>query len=83
MIGAGLGLLPALAGKAMGQVERPAGASPPVDVQLVLAVDASGSVSQRRFLLQRQGYVDAFRNPRVIRAIRSGMGSGIAVTMYQ
>ena len=75
---AALGSLPALAAKA----QTPAGA-PPVDVQLVLAVDASGSVSQRRFELQRLGYVDAFRNPRVIRAIQSGMAGGIAVTMYQ
>ncbi|HSX81137.1 MAG TPA: DUF1194 domain-containing protein, partial [Candidatus Saccharimonadia bacterium] len=35
-----------------------------VDLQLVLAVDASGSVDQRRFELQMQGYVAAFRDPR-------------------
>ena len=44
-----------------------------VDLLLVLAVDASGSVSQKRFTLQRQGYAQAFRNPRVFRSIRSGM----------
>ena len=56
---------------------------PAVDIQLVLAVDASGSVSERRFQLQRQGYVDAFRNPRVINAITAGIAGGIAVCMYQ
>jgi hypothetical protein len=54
-----------------------------VDLQLVLAVDASGSVNQRRFELQKQGYASAFRNPRVLSAIRSGMSQAIAVTMIQ
>lgn len=78
---AGLAALPAMAGPAQAQPGAETG--PPVDVQLILAVDASGLVSQRRFLLQRQGYVDAFRNPRVIKAILSGLSGGIAVTMYQ
>ena len=38
-------------------------ADTPVDLQLVLAVDASGSVNQYRFELQKQGYAAAFRNP--------------------
>jgi Protein of unknown function (DUF1194) len=54
-----------------------------VDLQLVLAVDASGSVDQRRFELQQQGYVAAFRDPRVLRAIQSGAAQAIAVTMVQ
>jgi hypothetical protein len=55
----------------------------PVDLSLVLAVDASGSVNQYRFELQKRGYVEAFRNPRVLRAIQSGMLGAIAVTMFQ
>ncbi len=54
-----------------------------VDLQLVLAVDASGSVSQRRFDLQRDGYATAFRNIQVLRAILSGVNQSIAVTMFQ
>src|SRR4029453_12122130 len=54
-----------------------------VDLQLVLAVDASGSVDQRRFELQMQGYVAAFRDPRVLQAIQSGATQAIAVTMVQ
>ena len=50
----------------------PARAQTAVDLQLVLAVDASGSVNQSRFELQKQGYVAAFRSPRVLQAIRSG-----------
>ena len=56
----------------------PVHAQTPVDLQLVLAVDASGSVDQRRFDLQKQGYVAAFRNPKVMNAIRSGPGRSIA-----
>jgi Protein of unknown function (DUF1194) len=54
-----------------------------VDLALVLAVDASGSVDQHRFELQKQGYAAAFRNPRVLNAIRSGLTQSIAVTMFQ
>jgi len=60
-----------------------ANADPQIDLALVLAVDASGSVDQRRFELQKQGYVAAFRNPRVLNAIRSGSNQSIAVTMFQ
>src|ERR1700722_15574165 len=62
---------------------RVAAAATEVDLQLVLAVDASGSVSQRRFELQKQGYAAAFRNPRVLKAIQSLMTQSIAVTMLQ
>lgn len=54
-----------------------------VDLQLVLALDASGSVNDTRFELQKQGYAAAFRNPQVIRAIASGAEQAIAVTMVQ
>ena len=54
-----------------------------LDLQLVLAVDASGSVSQERFELQKQGYAAAFRNPRVAQAIAAGAAQAIAVTMVQ
>src|ERR1044071_5384740 len=61
----------------------PARAQIMVDLQLVLAVDASGSVSTYRFELQRRGYVAALRNPRVIGAILSGGTRSIAVSMMQ
>lgn len=54
-----------------------------VDVALVLAVDASGSVNQTRFDLQKHGYAQAFRNPKVIDAITAGASQGIAVAMVQ
>src|SRR5262245_64173286 len=61
----------------------PAAAQTGVDLQLVLAVDASGSVDQIRFELQKRGYVAAFRHARVLQAIRSGPNQAIAVTMLQ
>ena len=61
---------------------RPASAQV-VDLQLVLAVDTSGSVSEPRFELQKQGYVAAFRSPRLLQAIGSGPTRAIAVTMVQ
>jgi hypothetical protein len=64
-------------------IGAPAMAQMPVDLQLVLAVDVSGSVNQTRFELQRDGYVAAFRNPRVLDTIRSGPHQAIAVTMVQ
>lgn len=54
-----------------------------VDLNLVLAVDASGSVNQVRFELQKRGYVEAFQDPEVLRAIRSGLRASIGVAMFQ
>jgi hypothetical protein len=54
-----------------------------VDLQLVLAIDASNSVTDDRFELQKQGYAAAFRNPQVIKAIMSGAEQSVAVTMFQ
>ena len=56
-------LLIALNGAATAQ----RGTAGAVDLALVLAVDASGSVDRVRFELQKQGYVAAFRHPRVFR----------------
>src|SRR5262249_62173186 len=61
----------------------PAGAQTGVDLQLVLAVDASGSVDQIRFELQKRGYVAAFRHARVLQAIPSGPNQAIAVPMLE
>ena len=52
-------------------------------LDLVLAVDVSGSVSMERFALQRQGYAAAFRDPRVVRAITASAGGTVSVTMTQ
>jgi hypothetical protein len=68
-------------------LSRPArtqtGALPTTDLVLVLMVDTSGSVNQRRFELQRRGYADAFRSKQVLDAIRGLSSGSIAVTMVQ
>jgi Protein of unknown function (DUF1194) len=65
------------------QGHTPTLAQTKTDLQLVLAVDASGSVNETRFELQKQGYTAAFRNPRVLNAIRSLSTQSIVVTMVQ
>ena len=54
-----------------------------VDLELVLAVDASSSVSSEEFDLQMHGLAEAFRDPRVASAIQAGGDLGIAVAMVQ
>jgi hypothetical protein len=51
---------------------QPALAAAPVDLALVLAVDVSRSIDDDEARLQRQGYVEALRTPRVLAAIRGG-----------
>ncbi|MGH6943634.1 MAG: DUF1194 domain-containing protein [Geminicoccaceae bacterium] len=55
----------------------------PVDLELVLAVDISGSIDEIEARLQREGYVRALGHPDVIQAIRSGMFGRIAVTYVE
>ncbi len=52
-----------------------------VDLELVLAVDVSGSIDNEEFKLQRQGYAAAFRDPRLLQAIQSGALQRIAVML--
>jgi len=52
-----------------------------VDLELVLAVDVSGSIDAEEFKLQRLGYAAAFRDPRLLQAIHSGPLQRIAVTL--
>jgi hypothetical protein len=60
-----------------------AGAQTAVDLQLVLAVDVSGSVNPQRFELQKMGYVAAFQNRRVLDAILGGRNQTITATVMQ
>ncbi len=54
-----------------------------VDLELILAVDVSGSIDEEEAMLQRQGYIAAFRHPRVVGAIRRGSIGRIAVSYYE
>ena len=63
------------------QWPEPASAQEPVALELMLAVDASGSVSPAEFDLQVQGLAGAFRDDEVTAAIRAA--GGIAVALMQ
>jgi Protein of unknown function (DUF1194) len=61
----------------------PALAGEPVDLQLVLGVDSSSSVTIDEYYLQLDGYAAAFRNPDLLKAIQSGPGKAIAVMLFE
>ncbi len=54
-----------------------------VDLELVLAADISGSMDLEEAVLQRQGFVRAFRHPDVTEAIQGGRFGRIAVTYVE
>lgn len=55
----------------------------PVDLELVLAADVSGSMDDFELALQRQGYLRALTDPRVIKAIQSGQHRRIAIAFVE
>ncbi len=54
-----------------------------VDLELVLAVDVSGSVDPVEAQLQRRGYLKALSDPAIIKAITSGPLRRVAVTYIE
>ena len=63
-------------------VWAPRAGAAPVDLELVLAADVSGSIDAADFALQRAGFEAAFRSAAVISAIESGAIGSIAVTLW-
>jgi hypothetical protein len=55
----------------------------PVDLELVLTVDVSGSIDWEEAALQRRGYVDGLSSDEVIAAIRSGPHGRIALAYVE
>jgi hypothetical protein len=64
-------------------VSAQAAAKTPVDLELVLAVDISGSIDVDEARLQRDGYVGALSSPEVVKAILSGPFRRVAVTYFE
>ena len=60
-----------------------AAADLPVDLELVLAVDASPSIGVSEFFIQRRGYVATFRDSQLVDAIRTGHYGRIAVAYVE
>jgi len=52
------------------------------DLSLVLAIDASGSIDSGEFALQQEGYVGAFRSPRVQASLAAAGVVDIAVILW-
>jgi hypothetical protein len=76
-------LAPALAMLLASGAGGPARADIGVDLELVLAIDSSGSVDFQEFELQARGIARAFRDPEVIEAIEGAAPNGIAVCVIQ
>jgi len=64
-------------------LSAPTRAAEEVDLQLILMVDASGSVDQDEYALQRLGYAKAFRDPQVMNAVHGGFLGKIAVAYIE
>jgi hypothetical protein len=54
-----------------------------VDLALVLSADASGSIDEAEFALQRDGIAGAITDPEVMAAIKGGRTGKIAVTLVE
>jgi hypothetical protein len=59
------------------------GEAPPVDVALVLTVDASGSIDPPEFQLQKEGIASAIADPQVLSTIQSGRNGRIAIAYVE
>ncbi|MEM9541423.1 MAG: DUF1194 domain-containing protein [Cyanobacteria bacterium P01_E01_bin.42] len=61
-------------------VASPALSATLVGTELVLSVDVSGSIDSNEYILQQEGYVNAFRNTDFIDIV-TGIEGGVAVTL--
>lgn len=64
-------------------IAGPSRAAEPVDIELVLAVDVSLSMSPDELDIQRDGYAAALTHDRVLQAIADGAHGKIAVTYFE
>jgi Protein of unknown function (DUF1194) len=56
---------------------------PAIDLALAMGIDISGSIDPDEGRLQREGYVQAFNDPEIRRAILGGYNGRIAVAYYE
>ncbi|MGD1876447.1 MAG: DUF1194 domain-containing protein [Kiloniellaceae bacterium] len=86
LLGLFLGLAPGLAhSQSQPQPELPSQnrSGTPVDLELVLLADATGSIDDKEIFFQRQGYADAITDPDILSAIALGSDGKIAVTYVE
>lgn len=60
-----------------------AAAQTPVDLELVMLADATGSIDQAEILFQRQGYADALLDPTLIEQLTGGYHGRVALTYVE
>jgi len=53
------------------------------DMALALAIDVSASINEEEKILQRRGYIEAFRSREVLHAIKAGVHGAIVVTYFE
>ena len=66
-----------------GLLARETAAGEPVDLELVLLADASGSIDDGEVRFQRQGHAAAITHPEILAAIAQGYEGRIAVTYVE
>jgi hypothetical protein len=76
-------LLALCLGAAPAPAQIPPGEPIEVDVELVLAVDVSRSMSPRELEIQRRGYAEALVSEPVVRAITQGLTGQVAVAYME
>ena len=54
-----------------------------VDLALAMGIDISGSIDPDEAKLQREGYVQAFRDPIIVKALLGGPNGRVAVSYYE
>src|SRR3546814_15958183 len=87
MFALGLGMAaPAVAqGQTPGQPQMPSQnrSGQPVDLDIVLLADSTGSTDDREIFFQRLGYADALTDPSILSAIALGPDKKIAVSYVE
>ncbi|QPC41899.1 DUF1194 domain-containing protein [Kaustia mangrovi] len=79
----GLAIVPALIAAWLAGPPAAGAQEPVFDAAIVLAVDCSYSVDQEEFELQRGGLAQAFREPEIVEAIRSGANGRIVISLVE
>ena len=68
---------------AIGPLAAQVGPEEAADLYLILMVDVSGSVNRHELLVQREGYIAAFRHPALWNAVEYGAEGAIAVAYVE
>jgi hypothetical protein len=65
------------------QIADTKGATPSVDVELILAVDVSYSMDMDELAVQREGYAQAIVSKEFLQALKTGPNGKIAITYFE